>query len=305
MSFGERLSLSRTEGRNVMSRSARWLARAVIVATLATAIGADEPAGRSADSPSNSSTDAPTDSSADSSAGTRPSPASDPPVDRPRGSLDLLPPRDRPGRADRADEGIEPEARRGLGQRLMHRPRPDFRSVEPPDDQEWGQILDFIRKHSPNRARIYDEMQGRSGERPALEGLRRRFAMRYRALRQVEQSEPQLYDFQLRQLEIEDSIFETLERLRHDRDNAELREQLSQRVRAFVSNNFEERAARLRSLRQRLEQEEQTLARDRETIDDLVKLRRERFVHDFRSLRERRPWASDDRPADGSGQPSQ
>lgn len=137
-------------------------------------------------------------------------------------------------------------------------------AAPPLTEEERREIEQFIRTHSPRRwqklSDVADERKQRFVEvaRP-----------RYRMLQRLRQDDPELYDIRMKRLPIEDSMFALGWELKRDdpKNEASVRQQLSQQIRLFVDSQFEERKLRLDRVRQRLRQQQEALDQDQALLD--------------------------------------
>jgi len=162
-------------------------------------------------------------------------------------------------------------------------------SREPADDDEWNQVREFMKTHSPNRLEIYDRITAdRGDDRPASIMIRQRIVMRHRGLEALRQSQPDLYPFMLQQVQIEDQIIGQFRKARSpDADPAQVEQSLAELVKKFVDNSLNERQARLARLKKMLEEEEQRIEKDRASIGQLMDRQRRRFDDEFTRMLDR------------------
>jgi hypothetical protein len=237
----------------------------------------------------------------------QPPPPSSPPGDRESVGR---PPATQPG----------PDAAMALLEMFGNPPPPgawrDRVSIDPPDDEEWDQITEFMREHAPFRWSQYLKFEetttalGR--ESMLLQNLRRRMAMRFRQLQLIRAERREMYEFLVAQAKLEDRIVGILADLRTRPDDVGLRDELRLSARSFVENSLRERADRLERLRESLEREQRELERDRQGMDALVDRQIQRFeeeASDFgrmeriRQFRERGGRGPGDRPFGPGGGP--
>src|SRR5687768_4630439 len=182
---------------------------------------------------------------------------------------------------------------------------------EPTPDQ-WEEAVAFLKEHNPRRLAIYDravdewrksqgQAVGPETELPrSIRGARSRIYTRVHFLRLLEERDPELYSFALRQFQLEDQIIGSLEDARAAEkagDEAARERALAaadEAVRAYAEGTLTERKDRIERMRRELEREEERLEQDRTNFDSLVERLKERFK---RSL----PGGDGDRSRDGEG----
>ena len=165
---------------------------------------------------------------------------------------------------------------------------------EPTPDQ-WEAAVAFLKEHNPRRLAIYDraveEWRKSQGEVVAPEtelprsirGARSRIYTRVHFLRLLEERDPELYSFALRQFRLEDQIIGSLEDARSAEkagDKAAQERALAaadEAVRAYAEGTLSERKDRIERMRRELEREEERLEQDRTNFDKLVERLKERF----------------------------
>ena len=190
--------------------------------------------------------------------------------------------------------------RSGGGPGVLGEPRPE--NFAEPTAEEWKDIEAFMKIHSPKRLEHLDDI----GD-DRQQNVKNMFAARYRALNELKDQDPEMYQIRLARMPIEDKVFELGWKLAHNRGvkdfkpddtRAELRTQL----RELIKSRFQERALRLKHLEKRLANERQKLKDDEQRLDDLVNanlsdLAEEKIPRDLRpQLMPRRP-----RPPEDSG----
>lgn len=173
-----------------------------------------------------------------------------------------------------------------------------------PSEQEWEETVVFLEAHAPRRLEMYENFvewiekrkgsqspptrtggEERIGRGP--EGIiriaRSRMFHRVDSLRHLEEADPELYTFALRQFELEDEIYAAMSDVREARaseDTAaleEAEERAHEVIRRYAQNSFAERESRIERLREELEREQERLQRDRENLDDVVRRLEKRF----------------------------
>jgi hypothetical protein len=173
-----------------------------------------------------------------------------------------------------------------FGERFM---RPEMRgaSDELPSSEEWAVMTEFLTAHSPVRLRIHDRIVDRLGEdHPIVARIRMRYARLYRGLDITRQRIPDMYEFSLRQFELEDQLMGVIIRLnlRENENVAELKQLRDNLVSQFIENNLAERTKRLEHMRNMLKEEEDRLERDRQHLDRARDRVNRRFNDEFGPL---------------------
>ena len=184
------------------------------------------------------------------------------------GPADDAPPRDR---GDRSGPW-RPQA--GEGRR--------FRTPPPPTDEQWRQVWSFLQDNQlPNRQAWYDlQAQQLASDPAALNELRARMSLRVRGLRRLQENNPDLYDFFLRQMRNEDTILGLVMQSNAEPADEAVETKLRDEVRTRVESFLAERQRRLNELQKRLADEQTELSADRERLDTLVDQQVERFKKD-------------------------
>jgi len=138
-----------------------------------------------------------------------------------------------------------------------------------PTPEEWKEIEAFMKAHSPERlARLEDV-----GDDQRQQGVRNMFAARYRALQELKERDPQMYQIRIARMPIEDRAFDLSWKLTHNEKEVkpeELKAQLRAQLRLLVKSRLDERALRLQHMEKHLAEFRQTLKDDEQRIDELV-----------------------------------
>lgn len=168
--------------------------------------------------------------------------------------------------ADRGDKVEHVEPRGGDAGPARAMARAGARAAQP-SEEDVAETMTFMREHSPNRVKAMENLpEEGAAQRRVLPFM----VARYRALQAVKDEDPQLYDLNVKQIEIEDELYGLVASARRIGE----REKLHDRIRAVVKRqeetNFAEREHRLNRLRESLRREEKKLADDRAQIDGLA-----------------------------------
>ncbi len=177
---------------------------------------------------------------------------------------------DRPEKAERPEQrGGEPGAARlpvrvpGRGAQLT--------------DEDVQDVMVFMRVHSPNRVRA---MEGLPEDSSARRGVMAFVVARYRALQAVKDEDPQLYDLNVKQVEIEDELYGLLAPVRTVGDREKLRDRIRDAVKRQMETNLAEREHRLNRLRESVQREERRLDSDRSQLDQLTDTRTNALIQE-------------------------
>ena len=223
---------------------------------------------------------------------------------------------DRDGRSGYRGYGDRRFDGRGDG---MRSPRMEWRRGSIPDGrlenfseatpEEWKEIEAFMKKHSPERWTRLEEV----GDDQRQQGVRNMFAARYRALQELKQQDPEMYQIRIARMPIEDKAFDLSWKLTHARPNepqdenkAKLRVQLG----LLVKSKLDERELRLRHLEKHLAEARQKLKDDEQRMDELVNanlndIAEDRLPRDLRpQLVPRRERRNDDNLSDTNAAPA-
>jgi hypothetical protein len=161
--------------------------------------------------------------------------------------------------------------------------------LEPTDD-EWAEVAVFMKEHSPQRWRMYQNApEGHQGR------LRGPIYSAWKTLTRLEREDKEMYELRLKRLPIEDDIFALSGDIKKGGEKApELRAQLRAKVAAFMDSRMEERKLRITRLQKSLKEEQQALTEFDSQRDRIVDNRtREVVTQGPGALRER-----SDRPDD-------
>ncbi len=155
-------------------------------------------------------------------------------------------------------------------------PGESYRNEELPGEDEWAEIIEFMKVNSPVRLEMYEKLEATKIDRP-IQSARRRIAGRYRDLSSMKDRHPDMYEFALKQAVLEDRILGQMRDQRDAKEDEALHAKLRETVKAYVDNFLDEREARLKKLREMVEKETQTIEHDRASMDELIDKQAERF----------------------------
>jgi len=129
-----------------------------------------------------------------------------------------------------------------------------------PDDETWKTIAEFMQKNSPRRFETYKKQVT---DEEKMNRLKSAIASRYKALEDLKQANPALYDIRLKRVAIEDQVFGLSSDLRHgEGEEKQVRTKLRQQVAALF-------ASRLAEHKLLLSQLEQKVANEKKRVEDL------------------------------------
>jgi hypothetical protein len=170
---------------------------------------------------------------------------------------------------------------------MLGRSPDGYRNEELPSDEEWDEIVEFMKANSPVRLEMYDKVvetfKGSNSDRP-INGARRRIAGRYRDLMTMKERHPDMFEFALKQTVLEDQILGTMREIRDGGENEARAGKFRDLVTAYVDNFLNEREARLKKLREMVERETKTIDKDRASMDELIQKQSERFEKEMSRL---------------------
>lgn len=168
---------------------------------------------------------------------------------------------------------------------MQGRPPESYRDEELPSEEDWQEMVEFMKANSPVRLEMYEKLAAAFGnEHQRTQFARRRIAGRYRELEAMKSRHSEMYEFGLKQAQLEDRILGTLRELRTVTDEDPIRAKLRGLVGDYVENFMDEREARLKHLREMVERETQKIKDDRESIDKLVDRQLEKFQNEMGRL---------------------
>jgi hypothetical protein len=165
-----------------------------------------------------------------------------------------------------------------------------------PDEDEWRQTTEMISEISPARWQFFEQVMGRPQR---AERAKRFLFARSSELRELQKTNPNLFEARVEQVRLEDEIFRLDTAVREAGANSageadQLRAQLRERVADWVRKDLAERELRLTQLQERLDRERAALDADRDRADEIA----ERRTEVIRRASERfRAWAGGGKPA--------
>jgi hypothetical protein len=150
---------------------------------------------------------------------------------------------------------------------LPNEPRPE--NFTEPTAEEWKEIEAFMKANSPERLQHLEDI---SEDRQ--QSVKNMFAARYRALQELKEQDPEMYQIRVARMPIEDKAFELSWKLTHNRGKVaktdDTKAQLRTQLRLLVTSRLDERALRLRHLEKHLADEREKLKEDEKHVDELV-----------------------------------
>jgi hypothetical protein len=165
-------------------------------------------------------------------------------------------------------------------------------NTTPPTDAEWKETIAFMQQHAPLRAKLLHNSD------PKRQGARLFIFNHYKALKQLEKDDPQIYNLRVNNMELEDAAFGLLQEWKKETDAQKkeaLRTELRKKVSALTSNWITERENRIAHLEQSLEREKERLEADKKNLDQKIDERLEHFLKDGFGPPEREPRPFNDR----------
>lgn len=147
-----------------------------------------------------------------------------------------------------------------------------------PTAEEWEKVSAFMQEQSPHRWRLYQRL---AEESSAQRSVRRMIWSRYQNLQDLKQEDPAFYEMRLRQLQLEDEIFDLVDLLKNaespeqkDKVRGQMREKLGQ----AVDIGIKERRHRINKLEKALQTEKNRLAADEKDHEKLIENRLNRLL---------------------------
>lgn len=149
--------------------------------------------------------------------------------------------------------------------------QPDFappNAHHEPTEQEWTDIAAFMKTHSPKRLERLEEI----GDDKRQQNVRNMFAARYRAMEELKERNPELYQIRLNRMPIEDEVFALSWETAHSPNptTSGERQKLRPLLRQLITSRLQERMLRLKQTEQRLALARQQLQEDEQRIEALV-----------------------------------
>jgi hypothetical protein len=148
-----------------------------------------------------------------------------------------------------------------------------------PTQEEWNEAEAFMKSHSPERLARLEEI----GDDERQQNVRHMFWQRYRALQELKEQDPELYQIRLARMPVEDKVFELSWRLRHkqrDSKPEETKSQLRAQFRLLIKSRLDERALHVQRMERRLKQDEQRL--DELVESNMADIQQENLPRDLR-----------------------
>jgi hypothetical protein len=150
-----------------------------------------------------------------------------------------------------------------------------FGFVAMPNRQEWNDMILFLQKNAPNRARVIDENDAWSNYHVRAELLKH-----WRDYRFVAEHFPEVGDLRVKRFQVEDVIFGLELQARHDPSVLEsIRPQIRLQAAVLVHLSIEEHRLRIQKLQNLLKQEQERLSEE-EGQEDAAVDRREQQIMD-------------------------
>jgi hypothetical protein len=145
-------------------------------------------------------------------------------------------------------------------------------------DEQWEDILKFMREVSPSRTAAYDEMTSQSNK----DLIKKLVTARYDNLMNVKRDDPVLYDVQIEKTKAEDSIFGILQTARTSNKvvGEEEKKTLREQVAKLVDAGLKERELRIDKAQRMLADAKTRLDDDRKSKDTLVDERLNHYLRE-------------------------
>lgn len=138
-----------------------------------------------------------------------------------------------------------------------------------PSEEEWKQVETFAEANSPRRLAALSKL--RDATDPAYRGGQMFLTVRYRALQQMKEHDPDLYAERLKAMVVEDKVFGAVEDGHAKPEaTADQRDALLADVKQLVAFNLKEREQRLERLAKVLDDERKKLTDDQAREDELA-----------------------------------
>jgi hypothetical protein len=155
------------------------------------------------------------------------------------------------------------------------------------------EIATFMKTHSPKRWQRFQDLGSERREK-----LFHSIRQQYHWMQRLKEDDRQIYDLRLKRLPIEDAMFDLSWQLRHAdaKDEAELRAQLRQQVRAFLDSSLAERELRLARWRERVRQGQEMIQREESRLAEASANREQMIEHGMKlvedqNLEQLKRWA--------------
>jgi hypothetical protein len=141
-----------------------------------------------------------------------------------------------------------------------------------PSPEEWAEISQFMREHSPLRWEQYEKLGPEAQKR--LETV---IIERYRTLQRLKQDSPEIYEIRMKRLPLEDRIFRLSREVRRAKGNSDkaapLRQELTMAVARWIKLGFDEQEARIKQLQDQVDRMTARLKNEQAQSEELIKNR--------------------------------
>lgn len=153
--------------------------------------------------------------------------------------------------------------------------------VRPPTQQEWDEMMVFMRKYSPERAFVLDSIPINHDSPIALEA-----ALKWRNYIFTSEQFPAITDDLVRRFHLEDDLFDLSVKYRADEgsEGLELRDKIQAKVEQLVQLDFQIRQARIDRLQKLLADEKSKLETDKASEDEIVDRRTDLIIKRMEKL---------------------
>jgi hypothetical protein len=140
------------------------------------------------------------------------------------------------------------------------------RGVAPYSQQEWDDMMTFLRQYSPARAHVLANLHLPENAPIRLDAIRK-----WRTFNFTKEHFPAIADQMLHRFQLEDDLFDLM--LKAQADGSEIeeyRDLIHNKVAQIVQLDFVERQTRIDQLQKLLETEKQSLARDQAIVQKVI-----------------------------------
>ncbi len=164
--------------------------------------------------------------------------------------------------------------RENFHRRLPHPLRPSWmQDLGQPTDEEWAQVTQFMKEHSPKRWAAMEQLLGEGKSGPKV---RHWMYVRWKMLQTLRQESKDLYNQQIRTVKLEDDIFGLGREYRNSKDDSAkkaIQEAIRGKTVELLRAGIEERKLRIQQIESLLKQEKERLEKDGHNFDSLVNRR--------------------------------
>ncbi len=148
--------------------------------------------------------------------------------------------------------------------------------IRPYTQEEWNDMMTFMRANSPARWRVLSSLQLRPNAPIRLDAIRR-----WRNFNFTKDHFPDVADQLVKRVRLEDDLFAlTMDaQSSGEADSASIREKIRDKIAEIVNLDFSERQTRIDKLEKMLDDEKTRLAADQSSVDKIIDRRTDQIMN--------------------------